>query len=73
MIRSRRIGQALSLSLLLATGGGVYVQAVAQPQNATPSKPPAAVQSKRPTSTTQGRERPTGGGEVDVLYRRRKL
>ena len=51
MIRSRRIGQALSLSLLLATGGGVYVQAVAQPQNATPSKPPAAVQSKRPTST----------------------
>jgi len=36
----QQIGRALSLSLLLATACGVYVQA--QAQNATPGKPPAA-------------------------------
>jgi hypothetical protein len=49
MIRSRRVGQVLGLSLLLATAGGVYMQAEAQ--NAPPPKPPAAVQSKRPAPT----------------------
>ena len=51
MIHSRRVGQVLSLSLLLATAGGAYMQAVAQTQNATPAKPPAAAQGKRPAPT----------------------
>jgi hypothetical protein len=47
MTRSRRVGQVLSLSLLLATAGGVYAETHAQ--NATPPKAPTA-QGKRLTS-----------------------
>ncbi len=50
MIRSRRIGQVLSLSLLLATAASIYAQADAQTQNAPPGKPPAA-QGKRQAPT----------------------
>jgi hypothetical protein len=51
MIRSRRVGQVLGLSVLLATAGGAYMHADAQAQNATPSKPPTAAQSKQPAPT----------------------
>ena len=40
MKRQRRVGQVLTLSLLLATAGGLYAETHAQ--NATPPKPPTA-------------------------------